>query len=55
MILKMELVDDFKAGCGEKKHIASLLPQPSGLAGWLDDLKAKAEEIQREAEKPRGK
>jgi YidC/Oxa1 family membrane protein insertase len=42
-------------GSGPKKPKAPKGPKRSGLGGWIDELKAKAEEIQRQAEKPRGK
>jgi YidC/Oxa1 family membrane protein insertase len=42
-------------GGGTRKPKAPKGPKRTGLGGWIDELKAKAEEIQRQAEKPRGK
>ena len=42
-------------GGGPKKPKGPKGPKRTGLGGWIDELKAKAEEIQRQAEKPRGK
>jgi YidC/Oxa1 family membrane protein insertase len=53
--MKKKRDDEGSAGSGAKKPKAPKGPKRTGLGGWLDDLKAKAEQIQREAEKPRGK
>ena len=53
--MKKKRDDEGPAGSGAKKPKPPKGPKRTGLAGWLDDLKAKAQEIQREAEKPRGK
>jgi YidC/Oxa1 family membrane protein insertase len=53
--IKKKRDDDKPTGSGAKKPKGPKGPKRTGLAGWLDDLKAKAEEIQREAGRQRGK
>jgi membrane protein insertase Oxa1/YidC/SpoIIIJ len=53
--MKKKRDDEGSSGSGAKKPKGPKGPKRTGLAGWLDDLKAKAQQIQREAEKGRGK
>jgi len=53
--MKKKRDDEGYGGSGAKKPKGPKGPKRTGLAGWLDDLKAKADEIQREAGKQRGK
>jgi membrane protein insertase Oxa1/YidC/SpoIIIJ len=53
--MKKKRDDEERGGCGAKKPKAPKGPKRTGLAGWLDQMKAKAEEIQREANRQRGK
>jgi YidC/Oxa1 family membrane protein insertase len=53
--IKKKRDDDRSAGSVAKKPKGPKGPKRTGLAGWLDELKAKAAEIQREADRQRGK
>ena len=53
--MKKKRDEEGPAGAGAKKPKGPKGPRRTGIAGWLDDLKAKAEEIQREADRQRGK
>ncbi|MEA2736472.1 MAG: YidC/Oxa1 family rane protein insertase [Humisphaera sp.] len=52
--IKKKRDDDEKGGSAAKKPKGPKGPKRTGLGGWIDQLKAKAEEIQRDADK-RGK
>lgn len=54
--MKKKRDDEERGGAdGAKKPKGPKGPKRTGLAGWLDQMKAKAEEIQREAGRQRGK
>jgi YidC/Oxa1 family membrane protein insertase len=53
--MKRKRDDDDGAGGLGAKRVTGPTPPKTGLAGWVQQLKDKADQLQREAQKPRGK